>query len=159
MPRPHTCRRVGSGPAVSLFKPAGVPRLELEEIQLSLDEFEAIRLADGEGLYQEQAAERMGVSRATFGRILEAAHRKVAETLTAGCALRIEGGPVHPVRGYRLRCQSCSHEWSVEASRARPQICPRCESAEISCCGCCRTRGRRRSLDGPHCNHQPRRDP
>jgi uncharacterized protein len=148
MPRPHSCRRVGPGPAVSLFKPAGVPRLELEEIVVSLDEYEAIRLADGEGLYHAQAASRMGVSRATFGRILEAARGKVARALAGGCALRIEGGPVHPVRGYRVRCQSCTHEWSVEAKQARPIACPRCDSAEVTCCGCCRARGRR-ALAGP----------
>jgi uncharacterized protein len=145
MPRPPHCRRVGPGPSVSLFKPAGIPRFELEEVQLSLDEFEAIRLADREGLYQEQAAERMGISRATFGRILEADHSKVARVLTGGCALRIEGGPVHPVRGYRMRCLSCSHEWSVEATQAQPRACPQCESAEISCCGCCRANARRAS--------------
>jgi len=144
MPRPHICRRVGPGPAVSLFKPVGVPRLELEEILVSLDELEALRLADGEGLYQEQAAAQMGVSRATFGRILEAAHRKVAGALTHGRALRIEGGPVHPVRGYRARCLSCNHEWSVETPQPRPRVCPRCDADEISCCGCCRARGGRR---------------
>jgi predicted DNA-binding protein (UPF0251 family) len=67
---------------------------ELEEVVLALDEFEALRLADLEGLYQEQAAERMNVSRPTFGRILEAAHRKLADALVHGKALRIEGGPV-----------------------------------------------------------------
>jgi uncharacterized protein len=61
---------------------------------MTLDEFEALRLADLEGLYQEQAAARMGVSRATFGRIVEAAHRKVAEALVHGKSLRIQGGPV-----------------------------------------------------------------
>lgn len=61
---------------------------------MSLDEFEALRLADLEGLYQEQAAEQMGVSRATFGRIVVAARHKVAQTLVHGRALRIEGGPV-----------------------------------------------------------------
>ena len=59
-----------------------------------MDEFEAIRLADLEGLYQEQAAERMNVSRQTFGRIVEAARRKVAQALFDGLALRIEGGEV-----------------------------------------------------------------
>ena len=57
---------------------------------MGLDEFEAIRLADLEGLYQEQAADRMGISRATFGRILESAHRKVAEVLAGGRCLRLE---------------------------------------------------------------------
>ena len=94
MPRPCSCRRVAGQPPVALFKPAGVPACRMAEVVLPLDGYEAMRLADLDGLYQEQAAERMGVSRATFGRILEAAHRAVAEALTHGHALRIEGGPV-----------------------------------------------------------------
>ncbi len=74
---------------------------------LTLDEFEAIRLADGEGLYQEEAAERMGVSRATFGRIVEAARRKVAQVLVEGKALRIEGGRVHTMQAGPFRCKRC----------------------------------------------------
>ena len=62
---------------------------------MTLDEFEAIRLADLEGHYQEQAAAAMRVSRPTFSRIVESAHRKVADVLVHGKALRIEGGPVH----------------------------------------------------------------
>jgi predicted DNA-binding protein (UPF0251 family) len=58
----------------------------LEEVLLSLDEYEAIRLADGEGLYQEQAALMMNISRQTFGRIIESAHRKVADVLVNGKA-------------------------------------------------------------------------
>ena len=61
---------------------------------MTLDEFEALRQADLGGLYQEQAAEQMGVSRPTFSRIIESAHRKVADALVHGKALRIEGGPV-----------------------------------------------------------------
>jgi predicted DNA-binding protein (UPF0251 family) len=64
----------------------------LEQVALTVDELEALRLADLEGLYQEQAAEEMGVSRQTFGRILEAAHKKVADALVGGKALSIEGG-------------------------------------------------------------------
>jgi predicted DNA-binding protein (UPF0251 family) len=78
----------------SVFKPAGRRGCEIELIGMTLDEFEALRLADLEGLYQEQAAVCMGVSRATFGRIVESAHRKVAEALVHGKALRIRGGPV-----------------------------------------------------------------
>jgi predicted DNA-binding protein (UPF0251 family) len=77
-----------------LFKPAGIPARLLEEVVLTLDELEALRLADLEGEYQEAAAARMGVSRATFGRIVGEARRKVAEALVQGKALRIEGGPV-----------------------------------------------------------------
>jgi len=79
----------------SIFRPAGIPARFLDQVVLTLDEFEALRLADLEGLYQEQAALRMEVSRPTFGRILEVAHRKVAEALVGGKALRIEGGPVY----------------------------------------------------------------
>ena len=64
--------------------------IHLEEVLLSLDEFEAIRLADNEGLYHEEAAVRMNVSRATFGRILDNARGKVADAIINGKALKIE---------------------------------------------------------------------
>jgi len=85
-------RRVRSLPASTLFKPAGIPARDLIEIALTLDEFEAVRLADFDGLYQEAAALRMGVSRQTFGRIVEAARRKIADALVNGKALRVTGG-------------------------------------------------------------------
>jgi predicted DNA-binding protein (UPF0251 family) len=66
----------------------------MEEVLMTLDEFEALRLADLDGLYQEEAAERMNVSRPTFGRIVDSARRKVADALVHGKALRMEGGPV-----------------------------------------------------------------
>jgi predicted DNA-binding protein (UPF0251 family) len=72
----------------------------LPEVVMALDEFEAMRLADLDGLYQEQAAEQMNVSRPTFSRIIDSAHRKVADALVHGKALRIEGGPVR-VEGRR----------------------------------------------------------
>jgi len=81
-------------PNAVLFKPAGVPACALERVTLTLDEVEALRLADLNGLYQEQAAERMKISRPTFSRIVESARRKVADTLIHGKALRLEGGAV-----------------------------------------------------------------
>jgi predicted DNA-binding protein (UPF0251 family) len=86
---------IAGKPAASIFKPTGIPMREIEEVVMTLDEFEALRQADLVGLYQEQAAEQMGVSRPTFSRIIESAHRKVADALVHGKALRIEGGPVH----------------------------------------------------------------
>jgi predicted DNA-binding protein (UPF0251 family) len=68
----------------------------LEAVELAADELEAIRLADFEGLYQEQAAEQMGVSRQTFGLIIARAHKKVAEALTHGKAIRVEGAQETP---------------------------------------------------------------
>lgn len=95
MPRPFCCRRIAGRPKSPVFKPIGVPMFELEEVVMSLDEFEAMRLADLGGLYQEQAAEQMNISRTTFSRIIDSAHRKLADVIVHGKALHIEGGPVH----------------------------------------------------------------
>jgi predicted DNA-binding protein (UPF0251 family) len=123
VPRPQCCRRVAGPPLASIFKPAGVPVRQLEQVTLTLDELEAIRLADLEGLYQEQAAERMGVSRATFGRIATSAHRKVAEALVGGLALRIEGGSVRTYDPAPARCPRCRREFNGVSG------CPRCGRA------------------------------
>jgi len=131
MARPRNCRRVGSMPGSSYFKPRGIPLTSLEEVVLSVDEFEAIRLADLEGLYQEQAAERMKVSRQTFGRIVEAAHRKVAEALVKGKALKIEGGEVEMASMRRFRCEGCKHSWEIPYGTGKPGICPACESGNV----------------------------
>ena len=94
MPRPRHCRRVGCLPQSNYYKPRGIPLSVLEQVNLSLDELEAIRLADLEGMYQEQAAEKMNVSRQTFGRIIDSAHKKIADALLNGKAMSIEGGTV-----------------------------------------------------------------
>ncbi len=90
MPRPKCMRHIRGMPERNYFKPRGIPVSELEEITLHLDEFEAIRLADFEGLYHQEAAARMKISRQTFGRIVVSARRKIADALIYGKALRIE---------------------------------------------------------------------
>ncbi|MDX9713800.1 MAG: DUF134 domain-containing protein [Dissulfurispiraceae bacterium] len=90
MPRPRKFRHIGCSPESEYFKPRGIPLTDLEEVTLSMDEFEAVRLADLERLYHEDAAGRMKISRQTFGRILEAAHKKIADALINGKALKIE---------------------------------------------------------------------
>jgi predicted DNA-binding protein (UPF0251 family) len=94
-------------PYATVYKPAGVRACELEWLRLGLDELEALRLADRDGLHQETAAAQMNVSRATFGRIVEAARRKVAEALCAGKALEIAGGNVAPASGCARRRRRC----------------------------------------------------
>ncbi|WP_316977164.1 DUF134 domain-containing protein [Shumkonia mesophila] len=94
MPRPCKCRCVESLPGVIDFKPRGVPMHALQEVYLAFDGFEALRLSDLEGLDQGAAAERMGISRQTFGRILGAARRTVTRAIVEGMALRVEGGNV-----------------------------------------------------------------
>ncbi len=104
MARPSQLRQVAHRPATQGFKPIGIPMTDLAVLSLQLDELEALRLADREGLYQEEAAERMGVSRVTFGRILQRAHAKVAEALLEGKALLIGEGPVRFGSGNPGRC-------------------------------------------------------
>ena len=92
MPRPFKMRCVGRMPNVTVFKPAGVPARELQRVELHFDELEALRLVDGEGMDQAQAAEHMKISRPSVGRILERARRKVAQALVQGKAIFIEQG-------------------------------------------------------------------
>ncbi len=94
MPRPCCLRHIGFTPNVGFFRPAGVSACALEQVTLTLDEVEALRLADLDGLYQEQAAAEMKISRPTFARIVEHARWKVADALIHGKALRLEGGAV-----------------------------------------------------------------
>jgi predicted DNA-binding protein (UPF0251 family) len=77
-------------PNAYYFKPRGILLTHLEEITLEMDELEALRLADQEGFYHEEAAKQMNISRATFGRILDQARQKVAEAILGGKALKIE---------------------------------------------------------------------
>jgi uncharacterized protein len=129
MSRPKCCRKIGCAPDKNYFKPRGIPSTELEEVVLSLDEFEAIRLADAEGLYQENAAVKMNISRQTFGRIIESAHKKVADVLINGKALKIEGGEVAVDNVKRIKCSRCKKTFDSSLESADPEkefICPRC---------------------------------
>lgn len=69
------------------FKPCGVRGKELEKTELDFDEMEAIRLSDYEGLYQQECADRMGISRTTFSRVLQQAHKKISNALLHGKAI------------------------------------------------------------------------
>jgi uncharacterized protein len=91
MPRPRCPREIAGRPPSTYFKPAGIPLRHLEEVTLAPDEWEALRLADQEGLYRAAAAARMGIARQTFDRIVRRARGKVAEALLEGKALRLEG--------------------------------------------------------------------
>jgi uncharacterized protein len=131
MARPINCRRVGSMPESTYFKPRGIPLSALEEVVLTVDEFEAIRLADLKSLYQEQAAEKMKVSRQTFGRIIESAHKKVAEALVKGKALKIEGGEFEMATMRKFKCYDCQHSWELPYETGRPEDCPSCKGSNI----------------------------
>jgi len=90
MPRPRLCRKIKFNPAITYFKPQGVPLRTLEVISLSLEEMEALRLKNVEGLEQTQAAQKMNTSQSTFQRILSSAHQKISDALINGKAISIE---------------------------------------------------------------------
>ena len=137
MPRPPKCRRVAFMPGVTFFKPAGIPLKVLEEAQLSVEEAEALRLKDLEGMEQEPAAEKMNISRPTFQRILVSARRKVADAILNGKAIRITGGNYET--DFRRFCCGRGHQWDrpCEAGKATgtseesPEFCPTCHLPAI----------------------------
>lgn len=102
VPRPRKRRLLDRAPREAIYKPAGVPLDGLRRVALLQEELEALRLADLEQLTQQQAAERMGISRSTFQRIVARARRQVALALAEGQALQIEGGTFQ-VRPQRRR--------------------------------------------------------
>lgn len=116
MPRPRKPRCIAAEPRVSYFKPRGIPLRELEEEYLGMEEIEALRLTDMEGLSMEEAASVMKVSRHTFGRVLRSARKIVARALVHGRALRIEGGH------YTMSVQPCGGTAETESSAGR-ELC------------------------------------
>jgi uncharacterized protein len=134
MPRPIKCRRVNFFPEVKYFKPAGIPIRNIEEVCLSIEEVEAIRLKDMEGLEQEESAEMMNISRPTFHRVLNSAHHKIAEALFRGKAIRIGGGNFE-IPPCHFKCIN-GHEWDIPfmvGKNELPQVCPTCLVEEIKC--------------------------
>jgi len=125
-------RRVAFIPEITYFKPVGVPLRILDKVCLSVEEAEAIRLKDLEGLEQEECAQRMSISRPTFHRVLESARSKLADALLNGKAIRIEGGNFEMAMR-RFRCIN-SHEWDVPFEvmvNEPPHSCPTCNTLNI----------------------------
>jgi len=114
MPRPRFRRRIGWLPERRYFRPEGDDTANAAEVVLEPDEVEALRLADLEGLHQEEAAESMDISRPTFGRIVESAHRKVADALVNGKAIRFTS----PAEGFELN--------AAPPGPGGYCLCPRC---------------------------------
>lgn len=127
MARPQKDRIVAFNPDVSYFKPRGIPLVELEEVGLTVDGREAIRLADLLDMSHAEAGKLMGVSRATFGRIIQKARQVVADALINGKAINIEGGNYRIADlERRFRCDRCGHNWVAPQGTGRPEGCPQC---------------------------------
>lgn len=116
MARPFKCRRVAVLPGVTYFKPAGIPMRFLEEVILTVEETEAIRIKDIENLDQAQCGEQMNISRPTFQRILYSARRKIADALLNGKAIRIAGGNFETI-AIKSDCQECTKAKKIIMTR------------------------------------------
>ena len=129
MPRPKSNRIVHEPPLFTEFKPVGVPGTELEQVLLSLDEYEAVRLADYVGMSHEEAADEMEISRSTFSRLIEQARKKMASFLFQGKLLTIIGGNVH-FRFNIIRCKDCGHMFKINIDSPMTE-CPECHSTNL----------------------------
>ncbi len=150
MSRPKKNRLIKNLPSFKSFIPErDFPcAKEAPPVILTLDELEAIRLADMEGLYQQHGAEHMGISRQTFGNILSSARKKIAECIIGGKRLCIEGGEVEVAPFFYFHCNHCEYSWEDHDTSKKPVECPLCHSHEIledsldfKCCGSHRKRG------------------
>jgi uncharacterized protein len=129
MARPKIERSVHKPPLFTEFKPIGAAVKFLKEIQLTLDEYEAFRLADDLGLSHEEAADEMEISRSTFTRLLEKSRKKIADFIINGKLLTIDGGNVH-FRKNIIRCQDCGYMFKIDFSTSFEQ-CPECHSENL----------------------------
>jgi uncharacterized protein len=128
MARPKKYRKIKCNPAVLYFKPRGIPMSVLDEVILEPDELEAIRLGDSLGLSQEEAAAKMNISRATFGRIINSAHSKVADGILNGKALHISGDLAKKLsETLSVVCHTCGRKMKVKRDELSNE-CPECSN-------------------------------
>ena len=133
IPRRPKPRLVEFMPLATYFKPAGMPLYSSDEVTLGVDELEAIRLKDCEGLNQDECAARMNLSQSGFQRVLTAGRHKVARALVLGHSIRIEGGSFDLVPPMRV-CTDCGANWRAKSrERLNEQAqCPKCGSTAVS---------------------------
>ncbi len=130
MVRPKKFRLIGREPEIDYFKPRGIPLSELQEINLEIEEYEALRLTDIESYDQTKAAELMNISQPTFHRILDLARKKISDAIVNGKAIRIEGGKFK-IAKRKFKCFDCQHEWEIAFGTGRPDKCPKCGSTNL----------------------------
>ncbi len=142
MARPTKWRRIEHIPEVPYFIPSDDSVENMDVNILLLEELEAIRLKDLEGLEQAECAEKMEISRPTFQRILLSAREKVADSLIHGKMIHIEGG-TYTRNICSVVCSDCSHLWNesienLQGSEEKNCSCPSCGSHKVGCAKKCK---------------------
>ncbi len=128
MSRPEKERIVNLPPLYTEFIPVG--NLSSKNMSvLSLDEYEAFRLADYMGLSHEEASREMEISRATFTRLIEKARKKIASLIIEGKGLNVEGGNIH-FRKNIIKCSDCGQMFKIKINHNIDE-CPACESTNV----------------------------
>ncbi len=135
--RPKKWRKIEKIPSIFCFVPSEDKIESIPGNILKIEELEAIRLKDLEGLEQEECAEKMEVSRPTFQRILLSAREKIADSLVNGKTVHIEGGNFTQ-NICKVQCIDCDKEWmesleNLESIRSEDYHCPVCGSTKIVC--------------------------
>ena len=130
MPRPQKERKVLEPPKIQGMRPVGVPARFLEQVNLTLGEYEASRLADYDGLDHKKAADIIGVSRPTFTRLIEKARQKVAESIVGVKELMIEGGNYF-FTTQLIRCQDCGEITRFDLPQNVVERCAGCGSENV----------------------------
>ena len=131
--KPRKKRDVLYPPGAVYFKPQGIPMPYLNIVNLTIDEYEAVRLGDLENLKHLAAAKQMNISRPTFTRLLRSAHSKISDAIVNGKAIRIEGGD-YRLLGNRFRCRKCGSFWNVQEKDVENKDeakCLNCNSTEV----------------------------
>ena len=122
-------RTIGAPPLFTSFKPSGIAGRHLNNTILTLDEYEAIRLADYKGFSHDEASKEMRISRPTFTRLIEKARKKTAQMIISGNMLTIEGGNIH-FKNNIIKCNNCEQMFSIKMGKELKQ-CPNCNSMEL----------------------------
>jgi len=131
MPRKVKCRKVEFSPDTTSFIPSNNRSDDVDNIVLTLEELEAMRLKDIEGLTQQECADRMEVSRQTFQNIIDSARKKVAVALTNGLSITIRGG-YFKFPYCQIQCKNCHATYYVQYPHDR-EVCPMCNSSKVYC--------------------------
>ncbi len=132
MVRPAKERKVEKPPKILGMKPIGISGKYLEKISFSIDEYEAIRLSDYEGLDHKESSIIMDISRPTFTRLLNSARNKIAESIVTVKDLIIEGGNYSFSR-ILIRCLECNTVSDIGIEHNDTTICPECHSSNFIC--------------------------
>lgn len=131
MARPIKSRKVEFLPETTYFVPLGKEKQDIEQTVLKVEELEAMRLKDIEGLTQQECADEMEISRQTFQNIIDSGRKKIAIALTEGRTINIKGGN-YAFSFCKLKCNTCNKTYDINFEKDK-DTCPSCNSKKVVC--------------------------